>query len=177
MKSRRCPRVCAFIVVLLAACSDSDGPPGQEPDASSQSELQDPCELLTAAEVEAVVASGIAEAVGSRAAGNRLCVWYDAEGHTVMTLRLDGELALYRSAVERQTSVPVAGVGDEAYLASANMVHVKVGGATFFAQSQRVVADGTISQEVLAATPTQSAIAQAKYEAGYRLAKLVAARL
>ena len=177
MKSLISPRVCASIVVLLAACSGSDDPPGREPDASSPEDLRDPCELLTTADVEAVVESEIAEVVGNRAGGNRLCVWQDAEGHTVMTVRFDGELALYQSAAESQTSVAVAGVGDEAYLAAANMVHVKVGGATFFTQSQRVVADGTVSEEVLAATPAQSASTQAKYEAGYRVAKLVAARL
>jgi hypothetical protein len=166
----------------LGACSGESSPGGEGSGGvggsggsggSGAAGLPNPCKLATNAELEPIVNVTLvrSEEVSGRDPG---CTWYDAENYAVFQLALWGDTIPYESTKDDDRSVPLSGIGAEAFLSYGNTVHVKTKkGGTFFAQSLDPVADGKVSSEIQSAVSAEMMAKVLEYEAAFRLAKLV----
>jgi hypothetical protein len=138
--------------------------------------LPNPCTLATDAELEPIVDIELvrSEEIRGLSGGDPGCTWYDADDNGVFQLALWDERLQYDSTKEDDRSVPLSGIGAEAFLSYGNTVHVltKKGG-TFFAQALDPVADGKVSSEIQSAASAEMMSKLEHYEAALRLAKLV----
>jgi hypothetical protein len=173
----------ALLAMALAACSGGSGgaPAGQSTSAGVSTRVTsapagaagDPCALVSRAELEAIIGPPIPKAKPVDAIGEPACIWYD--GQDVDAFRLIMVTAAhYESGKEPR---PLTGLGEEAYLAGHSSVFVKTANGHFVAESYRPVADGKISDLVRRATANEFPDAPPKYEASYRVARLLVTRL
>jgi hypothetical protein len=169
----------------LGACSGESTPGGEASGGSGGSGggggsgatgLPNPCTLVTNAELGPIVDKTLtrSEEERSLSGGDPGCTWYDAENYPVFQLALWDDTAPYESTKEDDRSVPLSGIGAEAFLAYGNTVHVMTKkGGTFFAQALYPAADGKVSSEIQSAVSSDMMPKVLEYEAAFRLAKLV----
>jgi hypothetical protein len=173
-----------LLAVALASCSGGSGdgaPAGRSTsvDASARvtsapgSATGDPCALMSRAELEAIIGPPIPKAEPVDAIGEPACVWYDGQDGDAFRLIMV-TAAHYESGREPR---PLTALGEEAYLAGHSSVFVKTAHGHFVAESYRPVADGKISDEIRRATADEFPDAPPKYEASYRVARLLVTRL
>jgi hypothetical protein len=173
----------ALLAVALAACSGGSGgaPAAQSTSAGASAAVTsaptsaagDPCALMSRAELEAIIGPPIPKAKPVDAVGEPACIWYD--GQDVEAFRLIMVTAAhYQSGKEPR---PLTGLGEEAYLAGHSSIFVKTANGHFVAESYRPVADSKISAVIRGATANEFPDAPPKYEASYRVAKLLVTRL
>jgi hypothetical protein len=165
------------IVLALAACSSGSGggtPTGQSTSAGAPAgAASDPCALVSQAEIEAVIGPPIPKASPVDAIGEPACIWHDGQDEDAFRLIMV-TAEHYASGREPR---PLTGLGEEAYLAGHSSIFVKTTDGHFVAESYRPVADGKISEEIRQATAEEFPDAPPKYEASYRVAKLLVTRL
>jgi hypothetical protein len=171
-----------LLAVALASCSGGSGdgaPTGRSTSADASSRVTsapgsaDPCALMSRAELEAIIGPPIAKAEPVDAIGEPACVWYDGQDGDAFRLIMV-TAAHYESGREPR---PLTALGEEAYLAGHSSVFVKTPHGHFVAESYRPVADGKISAEIRRATADDFPDAPPKYEASYRVARLLVTRL
>lgn len=176
MNVRRYAPIALVFGMLSSACSNdspSDESSNRGGAGNTPSNLPDPCSLATMAELEAIVNRDLAEAKSTVYAGDPRCSWEDAAGLGVFALSLSSDPSIFEIMQSLPASKPIGGVGQAAFLSDASTVYVKTAENVFFAQSQDPVSDGQVSSQVAAAAASLPATAIARYEASYRLAKLV----
>lgn len=174
----------ALLAAALAACSGGSGggaPAGQSTSVGVSARVtsapagapSSPCALISQTEIEAVIGPPISKASPVDAIGEPACIWYDGQDQDAFRLIMV-TADHYESGREPR---PLAGLGEESYLAGHSSVFVKTANGHFVAESYRPVADGRISDEIRKATAEEFPDAPPKYEASYRVAKLLVTRL
>jgi hypothetical protein len=170
-------------LLTLAACV---GDPHGDAEAATAAPDEDPCQFVDVAEAQSLVGWEIASAEPD---GYGACNLEDSEKKKYLKVHF------FRPAYDYwpEASAPLPGVGDAAYLGGWRTVQVKANGQQFFTQTWSPPKDGVVSPEVKDAyakrvarqgerdcsLPTISCDEgeEAAYETGYRLAKMVAAKL
>jgi hypothetical protein len=153
--------------------SDDEGSGGTG--GSAATGLPNPCTLATPAELGAIVDVTIVRSEQIRGlTGDPGCTWYDASSNAVFQLSLWNGRVQYDYSKDDDDSMPLSGIGAEAYLGVGYTVHVLTDtGDAFFAQSLYPVKDGNVSPEIQAAVSSDMTSMRLEYEAALRLAKLV----
>jgi hypothetical protein len=171
----------ALLAASLAACSGESTATGQSTSvavsvgatSAPAGAASNPCALVSQAEIEAIIGPPIPKASPVDAIGEPACIWTDGQDEDAFRLIMV-TADHYESAREPR---PLAGLGEEAYLAGHSSVFVKTVNGHFVAESYRPVADGKISDEIREATAEEFPDAPPRYEASYRVATLLVTRL
>jgi hypothetical protein len=139
--------------------------------------LPDACAIASQAELETIVDTRLSRANSFDTDGNAACMWVDADELDAVQIILYRSVELYELSRAQADSKPLIGVGVDAHIGKYGSIQVRTPKRALFTQSTRPVKDGQISAEVRAAASDVAVDEVAKYEASFRVARLISGKL